>query len=71
MALTVEEPIVEEPRHVSRSYRPVGNAAFRRIDFDERLQPVQPARAVAAQFDGQPAAFRLGEDGFGHLVRAN
>ena len=56
----VQEIRVEQARHVGRLHRAVGHAALRRDHLDQRLQPVQAARAVAQQLHVQPAPLRLG-----------
>ena len=51
---------VEEPADIGRRHRPVGHAARRGLDFDERLEPAHPARAVAHEADVDLPRRRLG-----------
>ena len=55
----------------SGATRAVGDAAGRRFDLDQRLQPEQAARAVAHQIDVEAAALGLTREGGGDLVGAH
>ena len=55
---------------VARRHRAIGDAPRRRLDLDQRLQPVEPARAVAHDLDVGTAGDRGGE-GRSDLVRTD
>src|SRR5690606_35706790 len=65
-----EEPCVEQARDVARRHRSV--CVPHAIDdyLDERLEPVEAARAVAHDLDRDAAALGLGRDGCGDGVGA-
>ena len=51
MCAAGEEPRVKQRGDVIGADRAVADAAFRRFDFDQRLQPKEPARAGADDLD--------------------
>ena len=56
MRLARQEPCIEQRFDVFRRNRTVGDTPARRLDFDQRLQPVQAARAVATDLHRFTAA---------------
>jgi hypothetical protein len=60
----------EQPGHLCRRDRTIGDATPRRGDFDQRLEPDHAARTVAHQLDGNPASCRFFADGRGNGIGA-
>ena len=67
----VEEIRLEQARHVGRLHRAVGDAALRRLHFDQRLQPQHAARAVADDLDLAVALLGFGSDRLGDGIGAH
>src|SRR6266700_4645490 len=41
---------IEDALHIGRGYRPIADAPLWGFDFEQRLQPQKPARAIAHEF---------------------
>lgn len=71
LAAAAQESGVEQAGHILRSDRAVGDAALGRLDLDQRLQPEEPARAVARDAQVHLALGRLGRDRRGDALGAD
>ncbi len=66
-----QEPAFEQACCVLRRDRPVADAARSRLDFNERLEPEEPARAGAHDHDLDPARLRFARERLGDAVRSD
>ncbi|MDT4849122.1 hypothetical protein FQZ97_832320 [compost metagenome] len=62
---------VQQGRHIFGRERAEAEAAFGAFQLQQRLQPVEAARAGTTQFDRQLAAFGLADQGVGEFVGAH
>jgi hypothetical protein len=59
MLAAFKKSSLEETCDISGCHRTIGNAAFRRGDFHQRLQPIHAARAVAYDLNLLAALLRF------------
>ena len=71
VVLAVEKIGIEKARNVLHGHRPIGDTAFGRLDFDERLQIKHAARSVADHANVELTLAGFVDDGVCDFVSAH